>query len=351
MGHPLFLNRISILYYIFVWSILAMLQIVVLRYRLAFGWTEVTSDSLLSAFLFGFIAITFWYQCRYNSLESANILRVLINHALAAALTAAIWLGLIYYFLSRILATSETYLTFLEASLPWRYFIGVLLYFVVVAFYYLLIYYQSFHEKLVRESELKSLVKEAELKTLKFQINPHFIFNSLNSINSLILTMPENASEMTVKLADFLRSTLSSNDVPKKPFQDELRTAKLYLDIEKTRFGDKIIYHETIDEAALGIPVPSMILQPIFENAVKYGVYESLAPVNIRLTTRLKNNTLNIVIENDFDPENITGKGEGVGLKNIKSRLELMYGRPKLLSTTVAESLFRVAINIPLEDE
>ncbi len=328
-----------------------MLQIVVLRYRLAFGWTEVTSDSLLSAFLFGFIAITFWYQCRYNSLESANILRVLINHALAAALTAAIWLGLIYYFLSRILATSETYLTFLEASLPWRYFIGILLYFVVVAFYYLLIYYQSFHEKLVRESELKSLVKEAELKTLKFQINPHFIFNSLNSINSLILTMPENASEMTVKLADFLRSTLSSNDVPKKPFQEELRTAKLYLDIEKTRFGEKIIYHENIDKAALGIPVPSMILQPIFENAVKYGVYESLSPVNIRLTTRLESHTLNIIIENDFDPENITGKGEGVGLRNINSRLELMYGQPNLLKTTLAEKLFRITINIPLEDE
>lgn len=328
-----------------------MLQIIVLRYRLAFGWTEVTSDSLLSAFLFGFIAITFWYQCRYNSLESANILRVLINHALAAALTAAIWLGLIYYLLTRILATNEVYLVFLEASLPWRYFIGILLYFVVVAFYYLLIYYQSFHEKLVRESELKSLVKEAELKTLKFQINPHFIFNSLNSINSLILTMPENASEMTVKLADFLRSTLSSNDVPRKPFQEELRTAKLYLDIEKTRFGEKIIYHEDIDKAALGISVPSMILQPIFENAVKYGVYESLSPVNIRLTTRLEGHTLNIIIENDFDPENITGKGEGVGLKNIKSRLELMYAQPNLLKTALAKNLFRVTINIPLDEE
>lgn len=328
-----------------------MLQIVVLRYQLAFGWAEVTSDSLLSAFLFGFIAITFWYQCRYNSLESANILRVLINHALAAALTAAIWLGLIYYLLTRILATSASYLIFLEASLPWRYFIGILLYFVVVAFYYLLIYYQSFHEKLVRESELKSLVKEAELKTLKFQINPHFIFNSLNSINSLILTMPENASEMTVKLADFLRSTLSSNDVPQKPFQEELRTAKLYLDIEKTRFGDKIIYRETVDKAVLGISVPSMILQPIFENAVKYGVYESLSPVNIRLTSHLEDYTLNIIVENDFDPENITGKGEGVGLKNIKSRLELMYGQPNLLKTTLTENLFRVTINIPIDGE
>ena len=127
------------------------------------------------------------------------------------------------------------------------------------------------------------MVKEAELKSLKYQINPHFIFNSLNSISSLTISDPQKAQEMTIKLSSFLRSTLSKNEKQKSKLSEEISNAKLYLDIEKVRFDDKFEFIEEVENACKDMEVPSMILQPLFENAIKHGVYESLEKVTIKM--------------------------------------------------------------------
>ncbi len=347
MSNPILQNRQSLLYYLVVWGIIIAFQLVILKLQFGFDWYISTIDSLLANGTFLIFGFSFWYPCKYISLEKQNVLTILLNHVVASALATVMWLGLVYFLAAKFI-TAEPYQEFFDRTLPWRFLIGILLYLVIVAFYYLLMYYQSFHEKLIRESELKTLVKEAELKTLKFQINPHFIFNSLNSINSLILTAPENASEMTVKLSEFLRSTLSSNELPTKPLADELNTARLYLEIEKTRFGDKIDYTEEIEKDALSISVPNMLLQPLFENAIKYGVYESLETVKIRFSAKLDQHYLFLSLENEYDPENQTAKGEGVGLKNIRSRLEMLYNQPDLLRIEKETGFFRVKIFIPV---
>lgn len=350
MSHPLFLKRSNLLYYVLVWLMVAVFQFLILRFQFALNPHIALLDSFVSNLLYAGMGLSFWYPCRYISLEHKGLLSILLNHAIAASIAALIWLGIIYLALVKMAVAGADYQQFFLLSFPWRFFIGALFYFVMVAFYYLLIYYHNFQEKLTREAELNTLVKEAELKMLKFQINPHFIFNSLNSINSLILSDSTRASEMTVKLSEFLRATLSGNDITTKPFGEELKTARLYLDIEKIRFGDKIRYNEHIEKECLETAVPGMFLQPLFENAIKHGVYESLQPVNIQLTCSRKNEYLEIILENDYDPETASAKGEGIGLKNIRSRLEMIYNRTNLLQVEKEGDIFRVKVYIPLGD-
>jgi len=228
--------------------------------------------------------------------------------------------------------------------------LGLMFYFVIISLYYVYIFSAKLNERLLRESELKALVKEAELRSLKFQLNPHFIFNSLNSLNSLTLSDPERASEMTVKLGDYLRTTLSRTDKQKSTLGEELDSARLYIDIEKVRFGDKIDYREDIGSNCLDLAVPSMIIQPLLENAIKHGVYESLAKVTIKVTARKNGRFLKLNVENNFDPEAVPREGDGIGLRNVRERLEKMYNRFNLVDIENSGDSFSVKLMIPLEE-
>ncbi len=351
MQHPLLFSNRRLGYYALAWIVLIMIQALIIGFRFSFSWTIATTDAMVFLGFYGFIALSFWYPARYISLENRQPIVIFWNHLLAAVTATVIWIGGAVSLLRLLSVDSFAYLSFLEASLLWRALFGILIYFVAVSFYYLSIYFHNLQERQLREAELRSLVQEAELKTLKFQINPHFIFNSLNSINSLIASDPQRSSTMVVKLADFLRSTLASNDIQLKPLKAEIETARLYLDIEKTRFADRLLYEETIAEDTLEAEVPSMILQPLFENAIKHGVYESLEPVMIRLESRIDQPYLVILMENDFDPSSSKHAGEGIGLKNIAERLERLYRQPDLLEIKAEEGHFSVALHIPLNGD
>jgi sensor histidine kinase YesM len=348
-SHPLIQQRNNLAYYFVLWLLIAVFQSLLLRVVLNLNWSFATADSLIFNFSFAVLGLSFWYPCRYISLERNNVFKVLGNHTLTSIIASLIWLGLAFIILTKLVFPKErAYESFFENTFLWRFLIGILFYFILAAFYYLFIYYQNFHERLLRESELKSLVKEAELKSLKFQINPHFIFNSLNSINSLIHTSPTKAATMTVKLGEFLRSTLAKKDIQTNSLREELMIARLYLDIEKVRFGEKINYIENIDNGCLNIEIPNMILQPLFENAVKHGVYESLEPVKIRVTAKLEQDFLKIRVENDYEPSAIPKKGERVGLENISLRFQNMYNKNNLCVVEKEQKTFRVILYIPL---
>ena len=229
-----------------------------------------------------------------------------------------------------------------------RFIIGILYYFLLTAFYYVVIYYSDFQERTLKETELKNLVTEAELRSLKFQINPHFIFNSLNSMSALTEIDPKKAKQMIIKLADFLRYTLANNDRQKNTLNEELKNIKLYLDIEKIRFDDKFIYVEELHEECGKTEIPSMILQPLFENAIKHAVYETLDSVTIKLTCTRQDDFLKITLCNNFEGESHK-KGAGVGLKNIKDRLSLIYQQDNLMEIKKESGKFIVNIFIPLQ--
>jgi LytS/YehU family sensor histidine kinase len=154
---------------------------------------------------------------------------------------------------------------------------------------------------------------------------------------------------MTIKLSSFLRNTLSKNEKQKSKLGEEINNAKLYLDIEKVRFTDKFEFVEKIKEECKELEVPSMILQPLFENAIKHGVYESLDKVTIKLLCGMEKEYFKITVENNYDSDSVPRKGEGIGIKNIKNRLKLIYGQENLLTVEKNNNIFKVNIYIPQE--
>jgi LytS/YehU family sensor histidine kinase len=211
----------------------------------------------------------------------------------------------------------------------------------------MVLYYEDLQLKLKNEAQLNHLVKEAELNALKSQINPHFLFNSLNSISSLTMTSPEKAQEMVIKLSDFLRYSLSHDKNETTTLRRELENTERYLDIEKVRFGRRLRYQSNVPESCLDARLPNMILQPLFENAIKHGVYNSTEEVLVELRCAPNEDFLELHISNDFDPEATRPKGEGIGLKNIKNRLEILYKRTDLLEINFGKIEFEVILRIP----
>ena len=235
----------------------------------------------------------------------------------------------------------------LVISIPNKVISGIIFYIVIALIYYLFIYYIKIQEKVNVESRLREVLKETELNMLKSQINPHFLFNSLNSISSLTITNPEKAREMVIKLSDFLRYSVSHNATSFTTLETEMANIQRYLEIEKVRFGEKLLFSFNLQGTCHNHQIPVMLLQPLFENAIKHGVYESTEQVSIVMDCEYKEGYLEIKIVNDFDPDAHPRKGTGIGLNNIRERLRLLYKNDKLLRTKVDGTRFFVFLSLP----
>ncbi|HXB94480.1 MAG TPA: histidine kinase [Puia sp.] len=199
-----------------------------------------------------------------------------------------------------------------------------------------------------RRNDAERLAKEAELFKLRQQLAPHFLFNSLNSISALIGSRPEQARKMIQQLSDFLRGNLKKEEQQWVPLTEELQYLELYLDIEKVRFGHRLTTDIRCEENCLGMKLPPMLLQPIVENAIKFGLYDTTDQVTIAIRARLDGSYVRIEVENPFDPETSRPKkGTGFGLTSIQRRLYLLFARPDLLETRVDNNLFTTIVRIP----
>lgn len=333
--------------YLFGWLlvIISYAAVLIAGFNLSISFT--IADSLISNILLAGLGLSFWYSAKYISFEDNSIYKIFLSHTTGGIISSVVWLSIVYYFLS-IIYDNRNDISFFINTLPWRFVIGILFYFIITSFYYIIIYYSNFQEHLTKEAELKNLVTEAELKSLKFQINPHFIFNSLNSMSALTTIEPERARSMILKLADFLRYTLANNEKQKNLLCEELKNIRLYLDIEKIRFEDKFEFIEEISDTCLNVMVPNMLLQPLFENAIKHAVYDSIGKVTLKLSCYTENNFMKIRLSNNFEDLSSTKKGAGIGLQNIKERLELIYSQKNLVDVKVENHIFTVKIFIPL---
>jgi two-component system, LytTR family, sensor kinase len=293
---------------------------------------------------FAILGLSIWYVVKYNSPETYKWWSLLLFHLIAATVIIIVWTYLVSIAVKIVAPDLNDYMTM---SLPSRMLTGYLLYVFYVLLFMSIIYYQNFKEKVQRESELKSLIKEAELHALKSQINPHFLFNSLNSISSLTMSDPAKAQEMVINLSALMRYSLKHNQNEKVTFGTELQSNKLYLAIEKVRFGSKLLPIFNVDENCCEANLPNMILQPIYENAIKYGVYEATEPVEIVTTGSCNGNYLEISVENTYDPDVINKKGEGIGLRNIRERLQIVYGGSAIVKITDSKRSFKITLLIP----
>ena len=334
--------------YLLCWLILALINFLLLYFGTDIGASTSVADSSIFTILLGGLGLSLWYPARYIPLEQNKITKVLISHLIGAVITAVLWILIGTYIMLGIIGFANNYETFIYTTLPWRFLIGILFYALITSFYYMIIYYTGFNERMIKEAELKNLVTEAELKSLKFQINPHFIFNSLNSISALTEIDPAKAKSMILKLADFLRFILATNEREKNKLSEELKNIRLYLEIEKVRFEDKFEFKEEIEPECANVEIPNMILQPLFENVIKHAVYETLDKVILTLKCKLQEEFLNITIVNDFDETSSPQKGTGVGLKNIYERLKLIYHQDNLMDVRKEKGKFTVTLFIPL---
>jgi len=329
----------------------AVISFLILYFGLELDLNSSVVESLVSAILLCGLTIIWHYPAKYISIEQNHLIKIFFSHIITAVISSALWLWFIYIVMVTIIGFDEKYQNFFYQTILWRFLVGLMLYSIVVSFYYLVSYYSESQERALKESELKGLVTQAELRSLKFQINPHFIFNSLNSMSALTEIDPKKAKEMIIKLADFLRYILATNEREKNKLSEELKNIRLYLDIEKIRFEDKFDYAEKLENECYNVEIPNMILQPLFENVIKHAVYETFDKVLLTLNCSFEKGYLKIQLINNFDESSKSRKGAGVGLKNINDRLNLIYRRNDLMEVKKEKGIFSVTLFIPYEEQ
>ncbi|MDQ4122372.1 MAG: histidine kinase [Acidobacteriota bacterium] len=216
-------------------------------------------------------------------------------------------------------------------------------------------YYHRFQEEQIKSSELKSQLANSQLQTLKMQLHPHFLFNTLNSISALIHEDARAADKMVARLGEFLRLTLDNSGEQEVPLRREIDFLNRYLEIESIRFEDRLSVKTDIEPETLDACVPNLILQPIIENAIRHGISKQIEPGVISIATRRIGEKLLIQIEdngpglNSRIKTNNNGKG-GIGLANTRARLLHLYGENHSLKISKSEpSGVRVSLEIPFK--
>lgn len=349
MKHPVLQNRVRLIVWWLVWIFLGLGQSLLFYFVYGTYTRVIIPDSIVSFILYSGLALVLWYPFSFFNTLGTKPMVLLSNLIIIGAITIALWALLTWFLVGQILPQGNNYQDYWDNTLPYRIGTGVFIYSLIVLTFYLFISLSNLAEKNSREAKLESLVRETELKMLRSQINPHFLFNSLNSVSSLTVTDPDKARTMVIKLSEFMRYALSRKDEQPVTLQSELDNLRLYLDIEKVRFGERLSIEENIDPGCLGVLLPVMMLQPLYENAIKHGVYESTREVTIRTSVSCIKEYVEIKISNNFDPEATPVKGTGTGLVNVTRRLELLYGNKASIQTEKMSDTFTVKIYIPAD--
>ncbi len=311
-----------------------------------FGFSPETSiiDGAVSTILLAIACYLIGNNLRYYRPEKNRYLLMLMY----CAILAFIWLLINHWILDSMVISDPHYSEFLYNSLPVRFFLGLLIIGLMSMVSVVWYTQQDQKETEKRKIEAETLARDAELYNLRQQLQPHFLFNSLNSITALIGSRPEEARKMIHQLSDFLRGTLKKEDQQPVSLIDELEHLQLYLDIEKVRFGHRLSTEISYNEACKTKLLPPMLLQPIVENAIKFGLYDTTGVVTISIFAECVENELHVTVQNPYDPDTTRPKhGTGFGLSGVKRRLHLLFGRTDLLETTSYTHIFTTTVKIP----
>ncbi len=334
--------RFKIIFYTF-WFSWAEAQAIVLNH-FGFSWKLALTDSAISNILLAafsaIIARSFeYYTPQKNKYTYITALVVTLS---------LIWLFLSRSIIIQFAGNVPDYDTFFSKSFVIRGAYGFLINGCMALISMLWYTSQDQKETEERKTEAEKLAREAELFNLRQQLQPHFLFNSLNSINALITLQPQKARTMIQQLSDFLRGTLRKEENQWVSLEDELQQLQLYLDIEKVRFGHRLATEVLTTDNARLAKIPAMLLQPIVENAIKFGLYDTTGEITISVDSDVVNGNLQVKVSNPFDSEtSMPLKGTGFGLSSVKRRLYLLFANNNLLSTAVNQTIFTTTIVIP----
>lgn len=349
--HPILARRGRLLPYLAACAPVAAIVTALLAQPGGLPFAEAAALAVPLTLAYAFLGLSAWYVCRRFPLGRSRLPLMIATLAAGAVAVSALWVllgGAIAAALSLspgFAGLSERY----SGQVPALFSAGLLLYFLSVALHYVLLAMEAAREAERREAELELLAREAELAVLRGQIRPHFLFNSLNSISALASTDAARAQEMCVRLAEFLRKSLSVGERKSISVAEELVLSRAYLSVEALRFGQRPQVEEDLDERGDSCQVPPLLLQPLVENAVRHGIASRIEGGKVRVSVACSAGRLRILIENPLDPDTPTWSGMGVGLANVRKRLAARWGQEGLFAAKRLADRFLVVISVPAE--
>jgi two-component system, LytTR family, sensor histidine kinase AlgZ len=351
--HPLLtpINRFGL--YLLAWVPLAGILIYLMAVPGKLGWLDAAVLMVPLCLVYQFVCLSAWYSCKAAPIQKSTAQRLWLTHVLAAAVLSLFWV-----LLARLLAYGLSQLPDFQgldqrfsSQLSVLFGAGFLLYLLAVASHYVILAIEDSNKAEIRVQETSILARDAELKALKAQVNPHFLFNSLNSISALTSVDPAKAREMCILLAEFLRMTLGLGEKASVSLSEELSMLHRYLAIEKVRFGARLQLQENLQPESQSAHLPPLLLQPLVENAVTHGIANLPDGGMVRISSQCRNGRVSLAIENSFDPDSTPMGKSGLGLKNVRDRLEARYGKDANMRVSAENGIFRVDLSFPAHSE
>jgi two-component system, LytTR family, sensor kinase len=286
------------------------------------GWT-------VEFLLLGLTFLGMWRFLR-TSIQRASLRQMLLQYLplsiLLGVIDEMLWVAIFRY---QSPGKHYSYFVRLERYLSSELFTNVVIFWIVFAFFRGIGYYQQLREREQLASRLEAQLVQARLQALQMQLNPHFLFNTLNCVSSLMRSDADSADEMLERLSSLLRITLTKGQAQKNSLQEEMEVIQLYVSIQQLRFGDRVRHSIHVAPEAWDALVPTMILQPIVENAYVHGIAKSLGPGTISIEAVIEGDKLRISVRNAGTGRRLFHDAparQGMGIANVKARLELHYG-------------------------
>ncbi|MGH9393280.1 MAG: sensor histidine kinase [Terriglobales bacterium] len=339
--HPLLGHRHRLAVYLLAWIPLAALLAYLLHATAAMAVPAAIELAIPLALVYAFACVPVWYICRVFPL-AANLGQLLATQVAAAAIAGGLWAAL-----AKLLVLS---LNLAADPIPVVWSMGGLLFLLAAAGYYLAIAAERAGEADRRALAARNLAREAELRALKAQINPHFLFNSLNSISALTSTDPGRAREMCVLLGDFLRRTLALGGRDERALiavGDELALVNAFIAVEQIRFGDRLKFDIHVEDGARHLLLPPLLLQPLVENAVVHGIAPRLQGGCIGFEAWREAGQLRLRITNPVDEDAGARGAAGLGLANVRGRLQALFGAAASLQIVRGPADFTITLSLP----
>lgn len=347
--HPIVARRERLLLYLTVWLAFGALLAGVVAYRgdTTFGWASVFTMPL--ALLLGIQSLSCWYLVQVLPMDGTPLPRLTGTWVGAGFVMLAIWVAaaLGWAWLLRGIVPQALDDESASGLTPLLLFSGAVGLLVAVLGHYMLVAFERSTLAERRALELRALARESELRTLRGQLDPHFLFNSLNSVAALIGSDAQSARRMCFLMAGFFRKSLALGSRQSIPLSEELSLVQTFLAIEEVRFRERLSTRFDIADDALMLAVPPLVLQPLVENAVKHGVAHLVEGGEVTVRAHRREGLLELIVENPCDPERPPSRGAGVGLANVRSRIDTLFANRASVDVNAQPTWFRVAILLP----
>lgn len=349
--HPVLSRVERIAAYLAAWTVAALLLSLSLT-RQGIDAADAMVFAMPPFIAYAFVCLSAWYVCRAVPVPSASITAVATASVVASLSAGVLWYALAegWRTVLRLLSPSQSFAD-VESQAPFLAAVAVVLYLLALAVFHVALASDAAREADAQRLEFQVLTRDAELRALRAQLNPHFLYNSLNSISALTSTDPPGARRMCILLGDFLRSTLKVSALDRVPMSQELALVDAFLAIEQVRFGSRLTLQRDVDDAALVCRVPPLILQPLLENALVHGIAGLLEGGNVHLAVARRDGRLLVRVDNPRDPDIPPRRQGGVGLENVRRRLQTAFADRARVEASADGGTFRVDLNLPAEEE